>query len=140
MAGTLTAATVVAATLDSGASSTPPVFKANNVEIGTLCRAWVQFGGSAPTIAASFNVGSITKVATGTFTINFTTAMPTTNYAVNVSAPQYQNNNGAVAAQVYNSAFTIGQSNKTAEGVTVIYTSYTYATYDPAEYYCSVFS
>ena len=48
-------------------------------QIGTLCRAWVAY--STATVSASFNVSSITTTATGDYTINFTTAMPDTNYA-----------------------------------------------------------
>lgn len=46
------------------------------------CRAWVNFNGTGtPAIRASGNVSSITDVSTGVFTINFTNAMPDTNYA-----------------------------------------------------------
>ena len=46
------------------------------------CRAWVNFNGTGtPAIRASGNVSSITDGGTGTFTINFTTAMPDANYA-----------------------------------------------------------
>jgi hypothetical protein len=48
-------------------------------QVGTLCRAWVAY--STATVSASFNVSSITANATGDYTINFTTAMPDTNYA-----------------------------------------------------------
>ena len=44
-------------------------------------RSWVNFGGATPTIAASGNVSSITDIATGRFGVNFTTAMPNSNYA-----------------------------------------------------------
>jgi hypothetical protein len=47
-----------------------------------LCRAWINFDGSAVTIRGSFNVSSIVRNSTGNYTINFTTAMPNTNYAV----------------------------------------------------------
>jgi hypothetical protein len=77
------AGTITAASLDSGASSTAPLFKANGTEIGTLCRAWVNFDGSGTVaIRASFNVSSITDNGTGDYTVNFTTAMPDANYCV----------------------------------------------------------
>jgi hypothetical protein len=47
-----------------------------------IAKAWVQFGGTTPTINGSFNVGSITKNGTGDYTVNFTTAMPNANYVV----------------------------------------------------------
>ena len=51
---------------------------------GQLCRAWVNFNGttaSPSTIRASYNVSSVTKNATGNFTITFTVAMSDTGYA-----------------------------------------------------------
>jgi uncharacterized protein (AIM24 family) len=47
------------------------------------CRAWVNFNGTGTVaIRASGNVSSITDVNTGTYRINFATAMPDTNYCV----------------------------------------------------------
>jgi hypothetical protein len=47
------------------------------------CRAWVNFNGTGtPAIRGSGNVSSITDVNVGRYTINFTNAMPDTNYAV----------------------------------------------------------
>jgi hypothetical protein len=46
-----------------------------------IAKAWVNFNGSTGTIRSSYNVGSITKNTTGDYTINFTTAMPDTNFA-----------------------------------------------------------
>ena len=47
------------------------------------CRAWVNFNGTGTVaIRASGNVTSITDNAVGSYTINFTTAMPDANYAV----------------------------------------------------------
>ena len=46
------------------------------------CRAWVNFNGTGtPAIRGSGNVSSITDAGTGQYTVNFTTAMPDTNYA-----------------------------------------------------------
>jgi hypothetical protein len=50
------------------------------------CRAWVNFNGTGTVaIRASGNVSSITDLATGQYRVNFTTAMPDTNYAVSGS-------------------------------------------------------
>ena len=47
------------------------------------CRAWVNFNGTGtPAIRASGNVSSITDQATGQYAVNFTTAMPNSNYSV----------------------------------------------------------
>jgi hypothetical protein len=46
------------------------------------CRAWVNFNGTGTVaIRGSGNVSSITDNGTGDYTVNFTTAMPDTNYA-----------------------------------------------------------
>ena len=46
-------------------------------------RAWVNFGwnGTSVTIASSYNVSSVTRTGGGQYAVNFTTAMPNTNYA-----------------------------------------------------------
>ena len=57
----------------------------SNVEVFT-CKAWVNFDGTqaaASMIRASGNVSSIVDNGTGDYTVNFTTAMPDANYAVN---------------------------------------------------------
>lgn len=47
------------------------------------CRAWVNFNGTGTVaIRGSGNVTSITDNGTGDYTVNFTTAMPDSNYAV----------------------------------------------------------
>ena len=45
------------------------------------CRAWVNFNGTGTVaIRASGNVSSVSKVATGRYTVNLSTAMPDANY------------------------------------------------------------
>ena len=47
-------------------------------------RAWVNFNGTGTVaIRASGNVSSITDNGVGAYTVNFTTAMPDTNYCIN---------------------------------------------------------
>ena len=50
--------------------------------------AWVVFNGTvaSPTILASNNVTSVTKNGTGDYTVNFTSSLPSANYAVSGSA------------------------------------------------------
>lgn len=46
------------------------------------CKAWVNFNGTGTVaIRGSGNVSSITDNGTGNYTVNFTTAMPDTNYS-----------------------------------------------------------
>jgi hypothetical protein len=49
-----------------------------------IAKAWVNFGyiSSAISVAGSFNVSSVTRTGTGSYTINFTTAMPNSNYSI----------------------------------------------------------
>jgi hypothetical protein len=92
MAGTVVADRLEAAStsqlvIENGVALTPPtIVDVNNVQIGTFCRAWVNFNGTGTVaIRASFNVSSITDNNTGDYTINFTNAMPDANYAINTS-------------------------------------------------------
>ena len=49
------------------------------------CRAWVNFNGTGTVaIRDSANVSSITDNGTGTYTVNFTNAMPDVNYCVSL--------------------------------------------------------
>jgi hypothetical protein len=49
-------------------------------------KAWVNFNGTGTVaIRAGFNVSSITDNGVGNYTVNFTTPLPDTNYATNVS-------------------------------------------------------
>jgi hypothetical protein len=49
-------------------------------------RAWVNFNGTGTVaIRASYNVTSITDNGTGDYTLNFTTALPDADYAVNIT-------------------------------------------------------
>lgn len=74
---------VLTDTVQSSTAATAPVFKdGNGTQIGTLCRAWVNFNGTGTVaIRASFNVSSITDNGTGDYTVNFTNAMPDVNYS-----------------------------------------------------------
>jgi hypothetical protein len=89
MAGTVIADKVQAqstSTLEimNGVALTPPLIEdVNGVQVGTFCRAWVNFNGiGTVAIRASFNVSSITDNGTGDYTVNFTNAMPDANYGV----------------------------------------------------------
>ena len=79
---------VLTDTVQSSTAATAPVFKdGNGTQIGTLCRAWVNFNGTGTVaIRASFNVSSITDNGTGDYTVNFTTAMPDANYSAVVTS------------------------------------------------------
>jgi len=89
---TLTNKTLTSATLTSPTLTTPNI---NSAQIPTvsgtapiyMCRVWVNFNGQGtPAIRGSGNVSSITDNGVGNYTVNFTTAMSDTNYAVVVGS------------------------------------------------------
>ena len=105
-----------------------------------IAKAWVNFNGTGtPAIRGAFNVGSITKNGTGDYTLNFTTAMPNANYAVNVSAPSYSTTNGTVYAQIKGAAAEGNAGLQTTTQIRVGWLSNT-TFYDPNFYYVSIFS
>jgi hypothetical protein len=95
MAGTLTIST-----LSDGTNST----SATNPILGSV-RAWVDFNGttSPGTIRSSYNVSSVTRNATGDYTVNFTSDLANADYAAIGNAtnignvPGTGNTNGTVS-------------------------------------------
>lgn len=76
------------------------------------CRAWVNFNGTGTVaIRSSGNVSSITDGGTGTYTVNFTTAMPDTNYAFTFASQGINLFNTKTASTLqflsYNGAFVL---------------------------------
>jgi hypothetical protein len=72
-----------AATVTGNATGTTFGFNSGYGSVATAygCRAWVNFNGTGtPAIRASGNVSSITDSGVGLYTVNFTTAMPDSNY------------------------------------------------------------
>ena len=80
---TITTPTI--ATIKSAASNTLTAFQDSaGTPVGCLARAWANWDGTATgtiTPRANFNMASITKTATGTYTGNFTNALPSANFA-----------------------------------------------------------
>jgi hypothetical protein len=72
------------------------------------CRAWVNFNGTGTVaIRASGNVSSITDNGTGTYTINFTNAMPDANYSAVLTCNESAGGSGTgVIARMVNTATT----------------------------------
>ena len=125
MAGTVIADAVQAAStsqlvIKNGVALTPPTINdVNGTQIGTFCRAWVNFNGTGTVaIRASFNVSSITDNGTGNYTVNFTNAISDNNYSTVVTARRADGGAGSggdinvlsgvlgSAALTYNSAVT----------------------------------
>ena len=77
-----------------------------------IAKAWVSYNGSAQTIRGSFNVSSVTYVASGNYQVNFTTAMPDANYSVVAGgAKQDSGNDGQ-------QSFTTGGTSSTQNPTT----------------------
>lgn len=75
-------------------------------------KAWVNFNGTGTvSIQASFNVSSITDNGTGTYTVNFTTAMPDANYIVVGTANQAPGTNRCL---VISGSFSVARTVSTA--------------------------
>ena len=76
--------TMLADTFQSSAANTAPVIRdGSSNEIGQFVKSWANHaGGAPPTARASFNVSSITRSATGTYTNVFTNAVADSNFAV----------------------------------------------------------
>lgn len=86
-AGTLSFATV------TENSSGDLAFNSGYGSVATAygCRAWVNFNGTGTVaIRASGNVSSITDNGTGTYTVNFTTALADANYSAVASSTEAQ--------------------------------------------------
>jgi len=85
--------TLVTATVKSNSSSPPAFQNSSGTQIGTLCRAWVNFNGTGTVaINAQFNVSSITDNGTGDYTVNFSNAMSDANYSATGTAHFAGNN------------------------------------------------
>jgi hypothetical protein len=74
------------------------------------CRAWVNFNGTNATIRASGNVSSVTRTATGRYTVSLITAMQDTNY-IPIATAEY--GGGQNIGSVIVSTTTIEVSTRT---------------------------
>lgn len=103
MAGTIVADTIQADStstlvLKNGVANTPPTIQDSaGTQIGTFCRAWVNFNGTTNTggfctIRASFNVTSVADNGAGDYTVNFTNALPDANYATVINTNRSSTN------------------------------------------------
>lgn len=73
------AGTVTCGTISDGTNST----SSTNCIQGSA-KAWVSYNGVGGAIRASYNVTSVTKNGTGTYTVNFTNAFADSNYVANI--------------------------------------------------------
>jgi hypothetical protein len=97
-------------------NSSTGLFSTNNAYSG-IAKAWVNFTGS--TINGSFNVSSITVNASGDYSINFTTAMANTNYAM-AGAAQIDTSNTAAGLLVVTLGRWTGNPSTSSLRVSVV--------------------
>jgi hypothetical protein len=102
--GTLTGVT----SISSASASTPTIMNdSGGTQIGTLCRAWVNFNGTGTVaIRASFNVSSITDNGTGDYTVNMTNALSDINYSISGSSGTAGVGAGVIYSTTYQQAPT----------------------------------
>ena len=70
--------------------------------INGSAKAWVQYCPNPNAIAGSFNVSSVTYISAGGAEVNFTTAMPNTNYAATIAVTS----DGALSTCYFNGTKT----------------------------------
>lgn len=118
--------TLNVATIKSGSANTPPTIRdASDVEVGTFCRAWVNFNGTGVVATrATFNVSSISDNGTGDYTVNFTNAFADANYATCISAADSSGIFGIIrtlnAATTTAQRFLLTNTNATANDVNAV--------------------
>lgn len=79
-----------------------------------ISKAWVNYNAVTQTINSSFNVSSVTKNATGDYSVNFSSNFSNTGYCVVCSATQNSNSgNGAQVAGVLYAAGAVQKSTST---------------------------
>jgi len=123
------AGTIVADNLMDGAGNTTAM---DNAIYGSA-KAWVNFqggnGNTAGTINASYNVSSITVVATGQYVVNFTNAFIDTNYvavittAAGSSAYGFGTSDYSQTTTQFKNLFTLtnGGSTQTNKSVSAVF-------------------
>jgi len=85
-----------------------------------ICKAWVDYNGSTQTIANSFNVSSVTYNSSGNYTVNFTTAMPNSNYVIQgTTSRNASTDNGVIVNQDSQTARTTSAVRVTVFQVSV---------------------
>ena len=103
-------------------------------------KAWVNFEGSAATIRGSFNVSSITRNSTGYYTVNFTTAMANTNYAVSGGVSPPYTARYTIGLQLFTVPATIVEIAPTTSSFNCLAVDGANSVYDPKYVNIAVFS
>ena len=97
----------------------------------TNALAWVNFNGTNGSIRAAYNVSSVTRSGTGTYVLNFTTAMSDNNYTVMAS--------GGSASGVQYGAVTTASATPTTTQASLVAFNTAPTVIDMAWMYAAVF-
>ena len=128
------AGTIVADTIQNGAGTSTSM---DNAIYGSA-KAWVRFAGATGTIANSYNVSSVTRVSSGQYTVNYSTALPNANYAPLISVGDSGSTN--VFFTVYANSNTTPTSPSTTQCAVKIVNSATTAVVDAGQVSFAVMS
>jgi hypothetical protein len=94
-----------------------------NQNSAQLCKAWVNFNGtlSTPiTPRSAYNVSSITKNASGDYTINFATALADTNYSAVITTNSFTSTSAFMVSNIKSSSPSTPPSNKTTTALSIL--------------------
>ena len=110
------AGTIVADTIQNGAGTSTSM---DNAIYGSA-KAWVTLttptNGGTTTIAASYNVSSLTKTSAGIFFVNFTNALTDANYSVTGGVAEAIGNTNAPLLQLFSTGLTSNYTAPTTSG------------------------
>ena len=127
--------TLALTTLSDGTNST----SSTNAIQGSA-KAWVCFNGTGPAVRGSYNVSSITRIATGNYTVNFTNAMANTNYAFSGSVGYDTTPNQTAGVAGLNNTARATWKQTTSLSIFTGYANTLTSTSDPSDISVMVFS
>jgi hypothetical protein len=81
-----------------------------------IAKAWVNFAGSTGTInGTAFNVSSVTRASTGSYTVNFTTTLPNANYSIvgGIGATGGDYGSDLIFSSLTTTSVAVGATNRT---------------------------
>lgn len=134
--------TIINAVASTGLTQTADgsgIIKVQSNGVTTNALAWVRFAGSSGTIAASYNISSVTRNAAGYYTVNFATTTTDSNYVYCVGAST-DGGNFMAAPQLNTTNSGKTQINPTTSAFSFVMLDYAFAGYrDPNQVYAIVF-
>ena len=114
--------TLAVGTIKSVSSAAPVFQNTSGTEIGTLCRVWINFDGTATggSIRDDFNVSSLVDQGTGDYEINFSNALASSNYAAVATGFNTQAADGSwIATSCHTSAWA-GNTDISTSRLTIV--------------------